>query len=169
MEDPKLVQSKGYPPWAARILPIHPHYTHTGALRSEDTTQIGIQPVYFSRSSLEPFSEWWEFPSPSGPLPSHSLPWSQAQQHKVSAFPPCTVESYPTLESILERDDRYLCPHKTLSTLCPFTHHHLSPSQAASSPAWSQAYQRVTSTKIVLPKLLLPPDSLYSVFPECWQ
>lgn len=62
-----------------------------------------------------------------------------------------------------------ICPHKTLSTLCPFTHHHLSPSQAASSPAWSQAYQLVTSTKIVLPKLLPPPDSLYSMFPECWQ
>lgn len=39
----------------------------------------------------------------------------------VSFFTPCTVESYPTLESILERDNRYLCPHKTLSTLCPFT------------------------------------------------
>lgn len=51
---------------------------------------------------------------------------------------------------------------------CPLRPHpHLSPSQTASSPAWSQAYQLVTCTKIFLIKLLPLPDSLYSVFQEC--
>lgn len=58
------------------------------------------------------------------------------------------------------------CPLYALS-LRP--HLHLSQSQAASSPAWSQAYQLVILTKIFLPKLLPLPDSLSSVFPECWQ
>lgn len=58
------------------------------------------------------------------------------------------------------------CPLYALS-LRP--HRHLSSSQAAWSPAWSQAHQLVTCTKIVLPKLLPLPDSLYSVFPECLQ
>lgn len=56
------------------------------------------------------------------------------------------------------------CPHYAFS-LRP--HPHLSPSQTASSPAWSQAYQLVTCTKIFLIKLLPLPDSLYSVFQEC--